>query len=250
MNGLTTPATIGAVIAASKGIIVCSSAGNEGSSTWHYISSPADADSILTNGAVNPDGTLASFSSRGPTADGRIKPDVVAQGALVAIVNPGNGAITSGGGTSFSNPIIAGMTACLWQAHPDKTNMQIINAIKQSASFNQFPNNDYGWGIPNYALADLILTGLNMQNFDADSQPIIFPNPMHDNATIVYNAVSNGSIMLSYYDMLGRLLRQQSYTVSKGVNQVFPDLSNISAGSYIIRIDANESSKIVRLVKI
>lgn len=120
MDGNTTMVTRAADFAAAKGMIVCSSAGNQGNSNWFYITAPADADSILTVGAVDSVGLLTSFSSNGPSSDGAVKPDVVAQGIRATVVEPFSGTIVSGNGTSYSNPIIAGITACLWQAHPDK----------------------------------------------------------------------------------------------------------------------------------
>ncbi len=132
MDGNTTAITIAADIAASKGMIVISSAGNSGMDDWYYISAPADGDSVLAIGAVDGNGDLASFSSRGPSADGRVKPNVVAQGRESAILNI-NGDLSFSNGTSFSGPIITGLAACLWQAHPDKSNMEVFKAIEQSA---------------------------------------------------------------------------------------------------------------------
>ncbi len=147
-DGETLRNSIAATIAARKGMLVCISAGNEGSSNWHYISSPADADSILTVGAVGSGGLHASFSSFGPTADGRIKPDVCAMGQNVLILNP-SGSYSWSNGTSFSCPIIAGMAACLWGALPELTNMEIRERIIRFASQYERPDNILGYGIPN-----------------------------------------------------------------------------------------------------
>ncbi|NPA69000.1 MAG: S8 family serine peptidase [Chlorobi bacterium] len=156
MNGNTAPATTAADIAASKGILCVTSAGNEGNSPWKYITSPADADSTLTVGAVSGENIIANFSSVGPTPDGRIKPEIVAQGAFVWVLLPKRG-VTFSFGTSFSAPIIAGAVACLWQAHPDCTNMEIIDAVIKSADKYTNPDNEYGYGLPDFNKADKYL---------------------------------------------------------------------------------------------
>ncbi len=156
MNGDIAPATIASDIASSKGILCVTSAGNEGDAIWKYITSPADADSTLTVGAVNGEGIIADFSSVGPTFDGRIKPEVVAQGAFVWVLNPKRG-VTFSFGTSFSGPIIAGAVACLWQAHPECSNMEIIDAVIKSSDRYTNPNNEYGYGLPNFDKADKYL---------------------------------------------------------------------------------------------
>nr|NQU89848.1 S8 family serine peptidase [Bacteroidota bacterium] len=158
MNGKTTPVTIGADLAASKGILVVNSAGNSGNSSWLYIGAPADGDSVFTIGAVNSSGIYASFSSIGPTYDGRTKPDVVAQGQGSTIISANSGNVVSGNGTSFSSPITAGMVACLWQAHPDSRNTEIMEAIRQSGSLANSPTMFLGWGIPDYLSAHTLLS--------------------------------------------------------------------------------------------
>lgn len=159
MDGNTTVCTIAADIAASKGILVCNSAGNEGDNAWHYIGAPADGDSVFSIGAVDDKRVYASFSSQGPTYDGRIKPNIAVQGSNFPILNP-NGSISFGGGTSFASPLAAGATTCLWQAFPDRSNMEIIQAVQRSASQYNNPDNILGYGIPDYEFAYRILSGL------------------------------------------------------------------------------------------
>jgi serine protease AprX len=153
MDGNTTPISNGADIAVSKGMIVVNSAGNDGSSSWFYIGAPADGDSVFSIGAVNASGNYASFSSHGPTSDGQLKPDVVAQGSGTTIINAYSGNVSTGSGTSFSSPVTAGMVTSLWQAHPNKRNTEILEAIRQSGSLAANPNNQLGYGIPNYLIA-------------------------------------------------------------------------------------------------
>ncbi len=156
MNGDIAPASIASDIASSKGILCVTSAGNEGDAPWKYITSPADADSTLTVGAVSGENMIADFSSVGPTPDGRIKPEVVAQGSFVWVLLPKRG-VTFSFGTSFSGPIIAGAVACLWQAHPTCTNMEIIDAVIKSADKYRKPDDKYGYGLPDFDKADKYL---------------------------------------------------------------------------------------------
>ena len=134
---------------ADKGIVLVNSAGNEGMGTWKKINFPADADNILTVGAINDKGVNAPFSSIGPTADGRIKPDVMAYGSPVSVIS-GRGTIINDIGTSFSAPLVAGMVACLWEALPDFTAKQIIELVKESSNRYSNPNNIYGYGVPDF----------------------------------------------------------------------------------------------------
>lgn len=133
--------------AADKGMVVVCSAGNSGAGPWKKITPPADAENVLTVGAVDRDGNLAPFSSIGNTADGRVKPDVVAVG-LGADVMGTDGNLRRANGTSFSSPIMCGMVACLWQACPKLTAKEIIELVRRSGDRADFPDNIYGYGIP------------------------------------------------------------------------------------------------------
>ena len=133
--------------AADKGIVVVCSAGNSGSGSWNKITPPGDAENVITVGAVNKYGVLAPFSSVGNTADGRVKPDVVAVG-LGSDVMGTDGNLRHANGTSFSSPIMCGMVACLWQACPELTAKEIIELVRRSGDRAVFPDNIYGYGIP------------------------------------------------------------------------------------------------------
>lgn len=148
-NGDYCVITIAADIAASNGILVVNSAGNSGPGT-STLGAPADADSIVTVGAVTSSGAIASFSSRGPTADGRTKPEVCAMGSGVSVASSGgDGSYSSSSGTSFSCPLTAGVAALVMDAHPTWTNMQVREALMQTASDPANPDNTFGWGIVN-----------------------------------------------------------------------------------------------------
>lgn len=148
-DGETTLISHTASMCADKGIICVNSAGNDGMGVWKKINFPADAKNILTVGSINEQGKNAAFSAVGPTADGRIKPDVMAYGSPTSVIT-GRGAIINDNGTSFSSPLIAGMTACLWQALPHKTAKQIIKLVKMAGNNQQHPDNIYGYGVPDF----------------------------------------------------------------------------------------------------
>lgn len=152
LDGKTAPISIASAIAASKGLLLVTSAGNEGSDPWHHISAPADAPGVLTVGSVTSSGKLSGFSSRGPSADGRVKPDVVALGSFAFVQGTG-GNVTFSFGTSFSGPIMTGAVTCLWQAFPEFTAQEIMQAVRISAHQYDKPDNDYGYGIPDLAYA-------------------------------------------------------------------------------------------------
>jgi hypothetical protein len=148
MDGNTAVVTVAADLAVKKGVFVAASAGNMGNRVWRIVTAPADGDSVVAVGAVRPDGLIAGFSSHGPTADGRIKPDVVAQGVGVYVAAPG----TSSGylfaqGTSFSCPLVAGVAALVLSAHPELGPIQLREALRQTASQASHPDTLYGWGI-------------------------------------------------------------------------------------------------------
>lgn len=157
LNGYTSIASQAADIAFSKGMIVVTSAGNEGNDPWKYIGIPSDAKFILAIGSTNLDGTKAAFSSFGPTADGRVKPDVSCLGSFVIVASHISYRPTTASGTSISSPIIAGMIASLWQAFPDKSNLEIIDAVRKSGHQAGKPDNELGYGIPDFMKAYYIL---------------------------------------------------------------------------------------------
>ncbi len=177
LNGHVSIISSAALMAARKGILVVTSAGNNGElkAPSNLISHPADADSILAVGSVDYDFSLSSFSSIGPTTDGRIKPDVCAFGNGTAIVKS-DGIIERGGGTSFAAPLIAGFAALIWQTHPDWTAQEVIESIKKSGHNSRNPNNSLGYGVPNYAYISSEERVLKVEDILQD-RITIYPNP-------------------------------------------------------------------------
>lgn len=153
MDGHTSHGAQAALIAAKKGMLLVIAMGNDGNKDWHYLSTPGDADSILTVGAVDIFRSIADFSSFGPSADGRVKPEVCAVGKQTALIDPNNGYVINSNGTSFACPLLAGMAACLWSALPNATNMEIRERIIRSADKYTHPQEQYGYGIPDAWLA-------------------------------------------------------------------------------------------------
>ncbi len=156
MNGNVTMAARGADLAAKKGILVAVAAGNEGSGPWHYITTPADGDSVMAVGAVTTSAAPAAFSSYGPSSDGQVKPDVASVGVATTLQTPNN-TIGNGNGTSFATPNIAGLTTCLWQGFQEFNNMRIIVSLRQAASKASSPDDRVGYGIPDVKKAVLSL---------------------------------------------------------------------------------------------
>lgn len=251
MDGNTARSTIAADFAASKGIVVCISAGNSGGSLWQYVSAPADADSVLTIGAVDEFGSYANFSSTGPTADGRLKPNVCGQGKGTVVAST-YGGIFPGNGTSFSSPVIAGAAACLRQAFPQMTNMQLQKAIEQSADHYANPDSLYGYGIPDFSIANLILQASIPPSLDAGLEPRIVPNPAHDNIRISFATSDIQDVNVSLLDMQGRkVMTEQSFEGLYGPTNLLVQLPvNLANGLYFLRIATGKKIFLTKLVKI
>ncbi|MCX6256543.1 MAG: S8 family serine peptidase [Bacteroidia bacterium] len=250
MDGNTTRISIGADMAAARGMLVVVSAGNDGSNSWYYIDAPADADSVLTAGAVDSSGTYVSFSSHGPTYDGRIKPNVAAQGFLTAISST-SGSIITGSGTSFSCPLIAGMAACLWQSNPGFTNMQLLNSIEMSANHYLTPDFNTGYGIPNFAQAYLILQGIKYNDLTKDFLLRAYPNPFVDDLNIKFYSVDSQSVNIKITDLTGRtvyskdmVIRYNSFYTTR-----ITGLSVLSNGVYFLRISTDNDFYVAKLIK-
>lgn len=246
LDGNTARISIAANIAASKGMLVITSAGNEGNKDWRYITTPADAHHIIAVGAVTSDGYRTPFSSIGPTADGRIKPDLMAMGTDVYLQkNPG--IIATGQGTSYAAPIIAGLSACLWQAHPQATGKEIKDALLQSASHYHNPDNYYGYGIPDVARA---LEILNAYKAIKKNIPyvIIYPNPCIEYFDIVLYEHYTEKIWLHLTTLNGHSIIKKQ--IASNINRRIYLPEGITSGMYILHIYGQDffiSKKIVVL---
>ncbi len=208
MDGATTIVTIGADIAASRGILVVNSAGNDGTVALpaNTLIGPSDGDSVLCVGAVDAQGVRAGFSSVGPTSDGRIKPDVAGMGLGVTVASPfDQTSYFTSSGTSFSCPLVAGAAALILQARPTASNAAIMDALRITASQAATPDRLLGWGIVDAAAA------LAMLPTGADSTPpassvairTVRPNPFNPATMIDFEVRSAGPVTIEVYDVTG-----------------------------------------------
>lgn len=241
MDGNTAWITQGADIAASTGMLVVNSAGNSGSSDFHYIGAPADADSVLAIGSIDADSLHTSFSSFGPSFDGRVKPNVCAQGRLAAGINE-NDEVVLINGTSFSSPILAGLATCLWQAVPEATNMEVFHAIEMSADHFDNPNDSLGYGIPNFAEALDILeeftSGLDEATVDGFS---LYPNPSSGYIDLhISDQINPSSRIISIFDMQGREL--DPILEQRLPERIRIDITELSSGIYVVKVSDGISS--------
>jgi serine protease AprX len=238
LNGNTTIAAKAADWAAAVGIVCVVSAGNDGNSAWKYISTPADADSVITVGAVNANRQYASLSSQGIPTDPRIKPDLMAVGQSAVIIDPTNGRVSTGSGTSYSSPILCGMAACYWQANPSLTAMEVINNLRKSGSQFSKPDKVLGYGIP-YPIKALAVQGEETELFKA------YPNPAKANITIELNDTSIKNYEANLTDIAGRILFSENF---KNRIQTI-SVEKIPTGVYFLRVGNGEKSSVVKVVK-
>ncbi len=251
LDGRTALVSRAALHAARRGILVVASAGNSGNDPWRLVTSPADADSIVSVGAVFANRSIAPFSSVGPTADGRIKPDVAAQGIGTVIGNSvETGGVSSANGTSFSAPLIAGLAAVLWQEFPFLSAQQLLVVLQKSGDQAARPDSLLGYGVPSAQRAEEIVrlgyaplavepgTGLDAT---------LYPNPAYDEVVLDFgkNRVDESSEVL-LLDVTGQVLRQLSITDESKVKF---SVSTLPAGFYFIRILTPEGSRVWRFLK-
>jgi subtilisin family serine protease len=236
LDGVTTVAAIGVNIASTKGIFVTISAGNSGPAN---ISTPCDAKGGYCAGAVNETGNYAFFSSVGPSADGRIKPDGVARGEEAWLISE-TGTLTQSNGTSFSSPILAGAVACLIQANPNKTVQEVMAAIRTSSSQYNSPDEFLGYGIPDFCIAhsllnsDVSLSKKNTTEFE------LFPNPTRDYVTV--KLVSKNIQSIKLINELGQTIK----IINKDNigESTLLDLRNLNHGLYIIQLTLNNGTQL------
>lgn len=243
MDGQTTVITRAANIAASKGIAVVVSAGNEGSSGWGIISAPADSKNVFTVGSVTSAGVKVSSSSTGPTADGRIKPDVVALGSGVSIISPA-GDISSGGGTSYAAPLITSLVTGVWQKFPDLTVKELFDTIRNRASQFTHPDNLLGFGIPNFTN---VITSVETEN------PVVlanvYPNPVIGKLRVsLTDNFQLKDMMISVFDSKGVSCNVSSSAVDG--QELLMDFSNQLPGLYLLRLQKGNRVSIHKIMKI
>jgi len=225
LDGHTTPAAKAALIAARKGIIVVNSAGNSGQRPWRKIGTPADADSILTVGAVDSSRNIAGFSSHGPTADGRLKPEVSALGVLT--LTNFKDKVEGANGTSFSSPVMAGLAARLLALFPKASNLDIREALIKASDRFMFPDTLYGYGIPNFELAYRYLENTQV----GTDFVVLYPNPVSNVLTIAGQQIS-GLQKIQVVDVVGKLIVDYQVQSSAKKQDLSWITQGLNAGNY------------------
>ena len=246
LDGNTAVTTIGVDIAASLGVLTVTSAGNEGNDDWYYIITPADADSVLSVGAVNSSGDIAYFSSHGPTYDGRIKPEVCAMGLYTYCISPNTTSeYSSASGTSLSAPLAAGAAAVVLSANLNLSAMELREALMMTASMADSPNNDYGWGIVNTLAAinyEFMDTKIEQTEFVPIEYHVLktYPNPFNPSITIQVSTPRVAVLNVDVFSYDGRFIANlysgKQFTEVQTLNW---KPGNIPSGIYFIRSSVN-----------
>ena len=257
LDGNTAATTKAIDIASGLGVLCVNSAGNEGNDPWYHIITPADADSVLSVGAVDANDIIANFSSRGPTFDGRIKPEVCAMGVSTYCVRSNTENIyRNASGTSFSAPLAAGAAAVVMSANPEWTNMQVREALMMTASQFNSPDNEYGYGILNAwaAINYQFTTSIKDETFlpDVISVENAYPNPFNPEVSIKINGLSNSQhVSVGVYDLHGTLVTSlHNQKVRHNVLMLTWNAEIFSSGIYLLRTDwqyGNDTQKITLL---
>lgn len=255
-DGNTAIVTRGADLAVKKGIIVTNSAGNSGNAAGDakYVACPADGDSVFTVGATTQAGVIASFSSWGPNGVGKQKPDITSVGQGTVLANT-LGNASSGNGTSFSNPLACGLIACLWQAFPEFTNMEILDAVKKSSSLYPSPDMRYGYGLPNFRKAYEMLAkereSRRVAALLGDQWLKALPVPFHNQFQVILKAPVSKTIQFRVFDAAGHLVDQQQRTTEKDQIYIieFFNLLKLKPGAYFIQYNDGSTRTTLKVVK-
>jgi len=238
LDGKTSLVSRAASLLASRGIILCASAGNEAAKDWHYILTPADAENILTVGAVDSLDVIAYFSSRGPTYDNRIKPDLCTMGYQTAIQRSDT-TIGRGSGTSFSSPVLAGATACFWQANPDVGAEDLIRILIASGDRKDDPDIDYGFGIPDLRKAENS-SGLTPS---LTSRLVLYPNPCTEGFRYISGIDPGTDRLLRIFSIQGQLILE-----TEGEEGYIALPSGTKPGLYIVEYRSSTTRLTGRLI--
>ena len=253
MDGNTCRITNGADYAVSIGIFVANSAGNNGYNASHNtLNAPADGDSVIAVGSVTSSGSRSTFSSVGPTVDGRIKPDLMAMGSYDYVAcRTSNSCYTHGDGTSFSCPLLAGAAALLLEADPNLTPMQLSAILKNTASQSNNPDNQYGWGIiDTYAALQSLLTNMNENNKVPEDFYVLqnFPNPFNPSTIIRFSVPERSHVKLVLYDLLGREIDVlYNEEMNPGTKELEFNGSRLASGIYLVRMVADNYQKTLKI---
>jgi serine protease AprX len=246
LDGKTAFITRAADAAASKGILVVSSAGNERNKFWKRIIFPSDGYNVISVGAVDGNNTIAGFSSSGPSADGRIKPDNVTMGVSVP-VQTDESSVYRSNGTSFSCPVLSGMAACLMQAVPGAQSNDIRDALHISADRYVLPDSLYGYGIPDMVGALKYLQDKYIRV--PDEETIAFPNPTTGDLEIIFRQAPK-QITVEILTITGKLIIRKELTNYVGRTINITELQNLIRGIYFIRLKTETGTSVQKIIKL
>jgi hypothetical protein len=254
-NGHTALVSQAANMAVAKGIIVTASAGNSGfeTSDRKYISCPADGDSVYAAGAVDYNGQIAGFSSWGSNGSGQVKPDGVSIGLGTSFIGT-DGNPYSGNGTSFSNPNLAGLITCLWEAFPEFNAHDILAAVRESSDQYNLPDDRYGYGIPDFEKAYqslLMKRNAGLKPLTASDWIHVFPVPFKDRIYLFILPAVSGTASIQLMDVSGKLIQTQTLYVTEGQMQLVEYIVGrpLANGAYFIRYVDQQRTKTLKLLK-
>lgn len=247
MDGQTCVITKGAETACSRGILVVNSAGNEGSehNTWRWMGAPADGEHVFTVGAVDVNGVRAEFSSIGPTADNRIKPDVMALGQDVFITGSSDGWFYRGNGTSYSSPVTCGMISCLIQAMPQKSPAEIRSFVRMTGDKAENSDSFYGNGVPDYKNALNLLTVETPGNGDGPDVMKIYPNP--SNSVVFVDFGVEGEKNVKVFNQIGQMI--YNIDIQDDNSEIEAFLTKLDSGVYLVKMTSENKNVSTKIIK-
>jgi serine protease AprX len=244
LDGKTTVIARAAQWASERGIAIVSSAGNEGNNAWETITTPADSENVLAVAATNANGVRSSISSIGPSADGRIKPDVGAMGVGVSVVNP-SGNLGMASGTSLAAPIVTGLLAGIWQKYPHLSNLELLDAVRSTASQAENPDNLLGYGIPNFRAVS------NLLDWQPQDKPmVVAPNPVTDTLVIRPDEPEDEKVVVEILSLQGQVLSSQEARFDWIARGFQADCSKLAAGMYLLRVRTGQEVYSFKVVKL
>jgi serine protease AprX len=254
MDGLTAVSTRAAQWAADRGIVVVVSAGNEGNIAWKIITAPADAKDVIAVGGVDANRNRSLSSSTGPSADGRIKPDLAALGVGVKTIKA-NGTQGSNSGTSLATPLITSLVAGVWQQYPHLTNLELIALLKSTASQAASPDNLLGYGIPNFKA---VITYIEENNFEQNELFTVFPNPVtaydtnHNNIVTLRPKDPNlvSSCYVELVSSIGQTIAAENVSFDWLKREYTTDFTALAPGVYFIRVSFENKKYVFKIVRV
>lgn len=251
LDGNTAVVTRAAQLASDRGIVVVVSAGNEGNNSWQLVTPPADAEGVIAVGSVTSTGTRSAFSSIGPTSDNRIKPDLSAMGSGTFVIrNTGNTGTTSG--TSVASPLMASLVTGIIQRYDTLTKDEIIEVLKASASLAESPNNQLGYGVPNFADVRLRLEIVAGVENPESTRFAVYPNPTDSGFVMIetVQAIQPQPLQVEIWDMKGALLKRIDGSNLLSEGRLRMDMSGFPSGMLQFRISHAGQTDIFKIINV